>query len=367
MNRFGVYDMAGNVREWCFNKGSLGEERFILGGGWNDPSYAFTDVYAQHPFDRSETNGFRCIRYLGSEENRADLEETIELPFRDFLNDPEVSDETFATFLKQYAYDKTGLDAVVEAAREEENWIREKLTFNAAYGNERMMAYLFLPKHGTPPYQTVVYFPGSLALLISSSESFAIPFRMTLGPGSRDFLSKSGRAVLYPVYKSTFERRDELKSDYPDETHSYKEHVIMWAKDLSRSIDYLETRDDIDTDKLAYFGYSWGSGLGPIMATVEKRIKASVLLVGGLYFQRLLPEVDPIHYLPRVTTPVLMLNGKHDFFYPYETSQLPFYELIGTRKEDKELIACETSHIVPRTVLIRETLAWLDRYLGPVE
>jgi len=191
MNRFGIYDLAGNVREWCFNESSRGEDRFIPGGGWNDPPFAFIDAVAQYSFDRSETNGFRCIQYLGSDANRANLEETIELPFRDFLNEPKVSDGTFATFLKQYAYDKTDLDAVVESVKEEEDWIKERITFNAAYGNERMVAYLFLPKHGTPPYQTVIYFPGSPAIGTRSSESYAIPFLVTLEPGSRAFLPKS--------------------------------------------------------------------------------------------------------------------------------------------------------------------------------
>ena len=103
------------------------------------------------------------------------------------------------------------------------------------------------------------------------------------------------------------------------------------------------------------------------MPVAERRIKASVLLVGGLNYSRSLPEVEQFHYLPRISTPVLMLNGKYDFFFPYETSQVPFFELIGTRKEDKKLFLSETSHFVPRTDLIKETLAWLDRYLGPVE
>jgi len=370
MNRFGVYDMAGNAREWCFNRSSRGEQdagHFILGGGWNDPAYAFTSAFAQLPFDRSETNGFRCIRYLGHEEGREELEEAIELPFRDFLNEPKISDETFATFLKQYDYDKTDLNAVVEWTREEEGWIREKITFDAAYGNERVVAYLFLPKHGAPPFQTVVYFPGITATYLSKSDDFGVPFAVTLAPGSRSFLQKSGRAVLYPVYKGTYERADGFKWNTPMDSHFYKEHLIMWAKDLSRSIDYLETRDDIDADKIAYFGYSWGSTLGAIMAVVEPRIKASVLLVAGLDFPRCLPEADPIHYLPRLTTPVLLLNGKYDFFFPYETAQLPFFELIGTPEPDKKLFLAESSHIVPRTDLIGETLDWLDRYLGPVE
>jgi dienelactone hydrolase len=367
MNRFGIYDMAGNAREWCFNRSSLGEERFILGGGWDDPEYSFPYIFAQHPLDRSAANGFRCIKYIDPEENRAELESIVELPFRDFMNEPKISDETFETFRKQYDYDRTELDATLEWVREEEDWVREKITYNAAYGGERVIAYLFLPKQGIPPYKTVIYFPGVGALWFGKSEEDAIPFKVVLRPVSRGFLMKSGYAVLYPVYKSTFERGDDLKSDIPDSTHFYKEHVIMWVKDLRRSIDYLETRNDIDSHRLAYFGYSWGSMLGAIIAAVETRINVSVLLVGGLVFQRSLPEVEISNYLPRVKSPVLMLNGEYDFFFPYMTSQVPFFELIGTREEDKRLHACKSSHLVPNTVLIKETLAWLDRYLGPVE
>jgi len=358
MNRFGIYDLAGNVREWCFNESTRHGQRFILGGGWNDPYYAFNDAFAQSPFDRSETNGFRCIKYSGSEQNQINLGKTIELPFRDFLSEPQVSDETFALFLKQYAYDKTALNSVVESVKEEEEWIKEKITFDATYGNERMMAYLFLPKQGKPPFQTMIFFPGSDTIHSRSSES--------LGLGLPDFLLKSGRAVMFPIYKSTYERGDNLASDIPNETIFWKEHVIMWGKDLSRSIDYLETRKDIDADKIAYYGFSWGGAMGAIMPAVERRVKTSVLVVAGMYFQRSLPEVSEPHYLRRIKTPVLMLNGKYDFFFPYGTSQLPFYQLLGTPKEDKKLFVYEGGHMVPRTELVKETLAWLDRYLGPV-
>jgi len=358
MNRFGVYDLAGNAREWCFNESTRKGQRFILGGGWNDPSYAFNDAFTQPPFDRSETNGFRCIKYSGSEQNQVNLGKTIELPFRDFLSEPQVSDETFALFLKQYAYDKTALNSVVESVKEDNEWIREKITFNAAYGNEQMAAYLFLPKQGKPPFQTMIYFPGSNAIHTRSSES--------LGAEWTDFLLKSGRAVMFPIYKSTYERGDSLASDYPNETIFWKEHVIMWGKDLRRSIDYLETRKDIDADKIAYFGISWGGAMGAIMPAVERRIKTSVLVVAGLNLQRSSPEVDELHYLRRIKIPVLMLNGKYDFFFPHGTSQLPFYQLLGTPKENKKLFVYEGGHMVPRTELVKETLAWLDRYLGPV-
>jgi cephalosporin-C deacetylase-like acetyl esterase len=360
LNRFGIYDLAGNVREWCFNEVTRQGQRFILGGGWNDPTYTFIAGYAQSAFDRSETNGFRCIKYSESVKNQANLEKTIELTYRNFLTEPQVSDETFALFLKQYNYDNTALDSKIESVKEEEGWIREKIAFNAAYGNERMMAYLFLPKQGKPPFQTVILFPGASAISTRSSESLEIT--------GMEFLLKDRRAIMWPIYKSTYERGDGLVPDLavPNETISFKEHIIMWSKDLRRSVDYLETRKDIDADKIAYCGVSWGGAIGAVMLAVEPRIKTGVLAIAGLSFQRPLQEVDHIHYLARIKMPVLMLNGKYDFFFPYETSQLPFYQLLGTPKDNKDLILYEAGHTVPRTVLVKETLAWLDRYLGPV-
>jgi hypothetical protein len=43
------------------------------------------------------------------------------------------------------------------------------------------------------------------------------------------------------------------------------------------------------------------------------------------------------------------------------------FDLLGTPKEQKEQRVYDTDHFLPRNQLIKETLAWLDRYLGPVE
>jgi dienelactone hydrolase len=177
---------------------------------------------------------------------------------------------------------------------------------------------------------------------------------------------KSGRAVLFPVYKSTYERGDGYESDSSEETIAYRDHVIMWVKDLRRSVDYLATRADVDTSRLAYFGLSWGGALGGIIPAVEPRIRAVVLYVAGLSFQRSLPEVEPINFLPRIKQPVLMLNGRYDHYFPVETSQRPFFRMLGTPPALKRQVIADGGHFVPRNQLIGESLDWLDRHLGPV-
>lgn len=78
------------------------------------------------------------------------------------------------------------------------------------------------------------------------------------------------------------------------------------------------------------------------------------------------PEAYPFNYVTRVKIPTLMLNGRYDMIFPYETSQKPMYDLLGTPEEEKLLKLYDTDHSVPGKELVRETLGWLDKYLGPV-
>jgi dipeptidyl aminopeptidase/acylaminoacyl peptidase len=183
------------------------------------------------------------------------------------------------------------------------------------------------------------------------------------------FIVKNGRAVLFPVYKGTFERSDPALAarHIADDTHAYTEFLVQLVKDFRRCVDYLETRPEIDSGKIAYFGMSWGGDLGAIIPAVEERLKASVLCPGGLTGRPVRPEADPINYVIRVRTPTLMLNGKYDTNLGLEEGIRPMYDLLGTPPEDKRLILYETDHIPPRNEYIKETLAWLDKYLGPVK
>jgi hypothetical protein len=62
-----------------------------------------------------------------------------------------------------------------------------------------------------------------------------------------------------------------------------------------------------------------------------------------------------------------MLNGKYDVIFPVETNVRPAFKLLGTPEKDKKLVVYDTDHYIPRKELIKESLDWLDRYLGPVK
>ncbi len=348
---FGTYDMAGNVREWCYN--TDGSNRFILGGGWSDLPYQFTDTYTQPMFDRSAINGVRLVKYLGSDSAQAQAMEPLRRGSRDFMKERPASDAVFAAYKRMYEYDKGALDARVVETVEEGDWTRQLVRMNAAYANDTLLTYLYLPRRGTKPFPVVVFWPGSN--VVHDAEPRPRPAIIS-------FILTSGRAIVQPVFKGTLQRKDALRSDDQDSTILYRDHAIMWAKDLSQSLNYLETRPDVTLKGLAYYGVSWGGHMGGLIPAVEPRIKVSVLLVAGLPFERARPEVDPINFISRVRVPTLMLNGKYDFFFPYETSSLPMFRLLGTPPDQKRYVLENGSHFVPRTRLIQETLAWLDKY-----
>ena len=181
------------------------------------------------------------------------------------------------------------------------------------------------------------------------------------------FLVTNGRAVIYPVYKGTFERKNGIPNEMhlgDSMTHQYVEFLKMVVQDCRRSIDYLETRPELNMEKLAYLGFSWGGRLGIIISAVEDRIKLNILYLGGMPHRYAQPEAEYIHYITRIKIPTLMLNGQYDTIFPYETAVKPMYDLLGTPKEHKKLEVYPTDHFVPRNELIKETLAWLDKYFG---
>ncbi|MBF8247524.1 MAG: serine/threonine protein kinase [Bacteroidetes bacterium] len=354
LGRFGLYDMAGNAREWCSN--ASGQNRFTIGGAWNDPNYYFAWPQERTPFDRSPGNGFRCIKESAETPDTGKAYVALRrVPTPNWRALNTVTDEVFKMWLGLFSYNKTELNPKVELADENPiYWRMEKVSFTAAYDNDRMIAYLLLPKNTPPPYQTIVFWPGAFAGNLSSSDNGA----SLVDVETIDHIVKDGRAVLYPLVKGTYERGGNTSENWRDE-------LMKSVRDVKRSIDYVETRPDLDGTKIAFCGFSWGAWMGPVVTAAEGRIKTAILIAGGFGYGRTLL----FGFAERVKIPTLMVNGKYDQIFPYEATQVPFFKTLGTPKEHKRHVVFEAAHSLDekRAEMIKVNLEWLDKYLGPVK
>ena len=349
----GAFDMAGNVKEWASNARVDGT-RYLLGGAWNEPGYLFTEPDAQSPAKREPNYGIRCMALDGG----APIPEELLAPVGGGLASRKrklepVSDEVFATFVDMSGnYTPGPLDATVDARDDNnEDWIVETVSFTASYGGERVPAYLLLPKNVPPPFQVMVFDPPGSARLQTSRDDLKQAVSLYL----RHFV-RSGRAVLYIVKKGTYDRRPST----PDPSVPAK-----GIADFNRSLDYLESRADIDPDRIAYLSVSSLSGAYFVRPGYE-RFKALIMVGGGLP-AGLPPHQDTVNYAPRVKIPVLMINGRYDAGLPVEVSSEPLFRLFGAPAADKKFVLFESGHVPQPTLLwIKEALDWLDRYLGPV-
>ena len=199
LSGFGTTDMAGNVKEWCLNEGENGK-RLILGGGFGEPIYMFGQLDAVCPGTGSRTTVFAVP--AGTPHRR---------------QPPRASNARLATTGKSL-WRRTKRTAPTAACMrtterrsrlasrssgQRRDWIREKVTFAAAYGGERVLAYLYLPKKAERPLQAVIY---SRRRLDGHRQA-----RPDAGAGL-GYLPRSGRALVYPIYKGTYERQSRRRA-----------------------------------------------------------------------------------------------------------------------------------------------------------
>ena len=356
-NFLGLHNLAGNVREWAMNPDiGFPKNRAILGGSFLDETYLYNDFYTQSVLDRSDGNGIRLVYNFNEKEDQS----SYGVEVRDFINSPDVTDEVFEYYLSQFSYESDSKFTTKKIAGTEEV-IVEKYEVKAPYGsdNEILSGYVFFnkkfQKKGLKP---IIFFPGSNAL--NQSDENAVINNI---PNYLNYLLNSGYAIIHPIYKSTYSRQDEQRSDYGDMTDQYKNHVIMWGKDYKRSIDYIFEREDFNVSELSYMGVSWGGFMGNILLAIDKRVKAGFLLVAGLEFQKCKKEVDAMYYTRRIEVPTLMMNGRYDQYFPLETSQKPMFDLINLPPEKKKHYVYDSGHFVPRQEQIKFHLDWLNKFL----
>jgi formylglycine-generating enzyme required for sulfatase activity/dienelactone hydrolase len=353
MSPFGAYNMAGNVSEWCLNETSEG---FIsAGGAWGEPVYTFANYGGFPGFYTSNKRGFRCAMNLGGTGNDGNLriETHKEIPVY-----TRSSEQDFVRWVKAYDYDKSPLEPQVEK-HETDAWVRERITFNGANG-ERAIAYLYLPRNFPRPLQVIHLLPTS------GAESGHI----SADREAEGWLAtevKAGRAVFVVVLRGYIERLRPAGFIEPDPTTAeYREKMVNWITDLRRGLDYLETRDDIDSRQIAFCGPSAGASVGLILAAVDRRYASGVLAAAGIAESdtRWVGEANIVNFAPHIRGPILMLQGRYDETFVWETEAQPLYKLLN---EPKRLILYDGGHVPPIELFATTVHQWFDETLGPVK
>ena len=124
--------------------------------------------------------------------------------------------------------------------------------------------------------------------------------------------------------------------------------------------------EDIDINKLAYFGLSWGAGSRLGFAAIDERFRAVVFLGGGIdeRVKPTLPEADNVNFAPYIKPPKLLVNGKYDEEHIWYTRGLPLFNLL---RQPKKLVLLEGGHLPLAEQRVPVINAWLDETLGPVQ
>ena len=352
---YGTFDMAGNAKEWVWN--IFGGRGLTLGGAFDEPTYLASQTSPEPRMNRSLKNGFRTVRLINSRDLNPYGDPIQTQAPRDLSFYKPMNDEVFNVYSRSFQvssskpkYDEIYIDESHPV------WTKERISLDVGYNNEKMDLLIFRPKQVYGSSSPVIVHPGA--------NYYTTPPEIDdINPGefSLDFLIKSGKTLVWPAWKGSLNRMPDNRGSSEDTLRRFRNQFVAWVEDTDKTLDYLETRPDIDTDNIFYLGMSYGALFNTHTLLFEDRYKGAILYVGGA-FPTYPPLVDGINHLPRIKTPLLMLNGEQDYLVPKSAANF-FYQSTGTAIEDKKIVFYDSGHWpLPRNQMIKETLSFIEKY-----
>jgi cephalosporin-C deacetylase len=272
---------------------------------------------------------------------------------------------------------KEPLEAEVEPVKEPLPYQKFRVTYRSLDGI-RIRAYLGVPIRGEGPQQKL---PG-----IVTAPGYG---------GSQQGVMledcQRGYAVLQVYPRSQGESADLWKIDGPDKLTwrvdqpegSYYQGAYV---DVTRGLDYLLSRADIDASRVGAMGTSQGGGIVLAVAALDSRVKAvaahvpflcdmrrAALIPGALVKTllerrgalnartlRTLDYFDPVNLAEWLRAPVLLSSGGQDAVCPPETIRSVFDRLPGI----KSIVVYPALPHTSSGDFYRMGWEWMDRHLG---
>jgi cephalosporin-C deacetylase-like acetyl esterase len=281
--------------------------------------------------------------------------------------DPVVSEDFFETNRRLFEYDSSvSLDIHEVSRRMEDGLSVVEITYASPKGG-RVPARLIIPQ-GKGPHAGIV-----------------MQHSMELEFGER--YAHHGAVVIY-VDPPSFRPQDEGPRGILTFTEQDREEQIQLIIDLRRAIDLLMARSDVDPERIAYMGVSYGGAMGGLLAGIDHRPKAYVLIVGdgGFVTHQTNPAnltmslnefseeheawieamwpIEPIHFVSHASpTPLLFQNAIRDQYVAAEDAAR--YQ--DAASEPKHVIWYDAEHWPLPDQVVVDNVDWLEQFIGPWE
>jgi uncharacterized protein len=192
-------------------------------------------------------------------------------------------------------------------------------------------------------------------------------------------LAQHGAVVI--AVDAPFARRAGPPVQFTAQDRAEQIQLIM---DLQRAVHVLRARVNVDDERIAYVGFSYGGAMGALFAGIERRIKTAVLVVadGGLvshftgpedssfmaglscetrasWFRDMAP-IEPVRFIAHASpTALLLQNGRLDNLVPVADAQA----LHAAAPEPRTVLWYEAGHGLDQQAAV-DRLDWLRQEIG---
>lgn len=266
---------------------------------------------------------------------------------------------------KYYEYDQNlPLHDSLQLLIDTTNYSLFYLTYQSVHDNE-VTGLLTLPKNEEAPFPVIILIHGL-------GDRKTVDY---IEAGNKYFL-EAGYAVLRLDVSN---HGDRLKNDYEfNMTEGYRywsrDIITQTVFDLRRAIDFIYTRDELDHERIGFYGISLGGIIGTVFCAVEERLKVPVIALAGgslnIMFgmdalsqdtKNYLSIIDPINFVKMISPrPLLMINAENDDIVPPIMSKI----LFKAARDPKEIIWYPAKHHdIPIDKVYPDGVRWFNEYL----
>jgi hypothetical protein len=162
------------------------------------------------------------------------------------------------------------------AEEERQEYVLETLVLNLN-GIEAVPAYFVRPKDGQGPLPVILYNHAHFGDYVLGKDEVLVGRKVLQRPAYADALTELGYAALCIDTWAFGERRGRSEGEI------FREMLwsgqVMWGMmvfDSLRTLDYLESRPDVDTARIGTLGLSMGSTMAWWLAALDTRVKVCI-------------------------------------------------------------------------------------------